>query len=134
MSAHLERRRLILLNGVRVEHPVDGTACADLEVNVSTNGTTAVNVFGSKGAPFAGKITNFETTALDTTAGNITLKINSNTVATIAKGVTAGGIGGITAALTTINFNPGDAVTIVSSSAGNALCWIAYQVADASKE
>ncbi len=128
MSAHLHKRKLILQDGVRVEHPVDGTSCADLELNVSTNGTTAVNVFGPNGAPFKGKITNFETTALDTTAGNITLKINGNTVATIAKGTTAGGINGIGAALTTVNFNPGDSVTIVSSSAGNALCWIAYQV------
>jgi hypothetical protein len=126
MSAHIHHRRLVLLDAVRVEHPVDGTNCADLEINVSTNGTTAVNVFGSKGAPFAGTITNFEVTALDTTAGNITLKINSNTVATIAKGTSAGGITGIGAALTTVAFNPGDAVTLVSSSAGNALCWIAF--------
>jgi len=134
MSAHIENRRLVLRNGVRVEHPVDGTSCADLELNVSTNGTTPVNIFGPKGAPFAGTITNFETTALDTTAGNITLKINGNTVATIAKGVTAGGITGISAALSGNTFNPGDSVTIVSSSAGNALCWIAYQPASAQKE
>ncbi len=126
MSVHIENRKFVARNGLRVEHPVDGTNCADLEINVSTNGTIAVNVFGPNGAPFAGTITNFETTALDTTAGNITLKINGNTVGTIAKGTVAGGITGLSSALTTKNFNPGDSVTLVSSSAGNSLCWIAY--------
>ena len=122
----LESLQWIFRGGIRLEHPVDASLIAHQEINVSTNGTTAVNVFGPKGAPFKGTITTYELTALDTTAGNITLAVNGNVVSTIAKGVTAGGLGGPTAALANVSFNPGDKVTIVSSSAGNALCWIAY--------
>ena len=122
----LEQLQYIFRNGFRIEHPIDASVVAHHEINVSTNGTTPVNVFGKSGAPFRGTLTNFETSGLDTTAGNVILKVNGNTVATIAKGTVAGGTAGVPSALANVNFNPGDSVTVVSSSAGNALCWIAY--------
>jgi hypothetical protein len=125
MSVHVENRKLVLRAGVRSEHPIDGTLVAENIIETTTNGTTAVNVFGSKGAPFSGTITGVFVIALDTTAGNITPKVNSNTVVTIAKGTTAGVlVGGVTLANT--SFNPGDTVQVVSSSAGNAQVFITY--------
>lgn len=122
----LESLQWIFRGGFRQEHPIDATVVAHQETNVSTNGTTVVNVFGPKSAPFKGTITNFDVSALDTTAGNITLAVNGSVVSVIAKGAVAGAPGGPTSALTNATFNPGDKVTLVSSSAGNALCWIAY--------
>jgi hypothetical protein len=115
----LESLQFLFRSGLRQEHPVDATLVAHSSIDVATNGTTAVNVFGPKGAPFKGTIKEVYSNALDTTAGNISLKINSNTVVTIAKGATAGVlVGG--GALSTASFNPGDVVTLVSSSAGNS--------------
>lgn len=128
MAMHLEQRRLVLRAGMRLEHPVDASIVADNVRIVSTNGTTAVNVFGAQGAPFAGTITGAYSNALDTTAGNITLKTKTNSVVVIAKGTTAGVIVG-NGALSNTTFAPGDVVTIVSSSAGNSQMQIFYTVA-----
>ena len=127
MPAHIENRRLVLRSGARFEHPFDGSVVADNTKVSATNGTTVVNVFGSQGAPFAMTITDFEVNSLDTTAGNISLKVNGNVVATIAKGTTAGVYTG-SGALSNTTVNQGDAVTLVSSSAGNARSYITYTV------
>jgi len=118
-------RQLILSKGLRIEHPVDTTIAAHNAVIKDTNGTTAVNVFGANGAPANLTITSVDVIALDTTAGNITPKVNGNTVVTIAKGTASGAlVGGVTLANTTVK--AGDAVTILSSSAGNARVRIHY--------
>lgn len=127
MAIRLEQRRLVLRAGMRSEHPVDATIVADQMITASTNGTTAVNVFGTKGAPFKGTITGVFVISQDTTAGNITPKVAGSTVVTIAKGTTSGAlVGGVSLANTA--FNPGDTVQVVSSSAGNAQVYINYQV------
>lgn len=82
-------------------------------VAVSTNGTPVVNVFGTT-APFNGTITDIVTTALDGTAGNITTKVGSDTVAVIAKGTSTGGQVGATT-LSNASFVAGDVVTVESS-------------------
>ena len=112
-------------NAFRMEHPIDFSIVGDNEHVVATNGTTTVNVFGAKGAPFTGTITDFTALALDTTAGNITLAVNGNTVAVIAKGSTAGVVTGA-GALSNTTFHLGDTVTLVSSSAGNARAHIYF--------
>ena len=87
---------------------------------VNTNGTTPVNVFGTLGgAPSKFTVTAVISLALDTTAGNIVLSQKTNTVATIAKGVTAGVLVGATSLANTV-YAAGDACTVVSSTAGNS--------------
>ncbi len=86
-----------------------------------TNGTTPVHVFGGNNvAPAPFLIVAMRVTSLDTTAANISLKNGSSTVATIAKGTVAGVITGATS-IANNNVTPGTDVTVVSSSAGNAL-------------
>lgn len=93
-----------------------------------TNGTTAVNIFGTGGAPCALTITSVTSTALDTTAGNITVQQAANTVVTIAKGTTAGAlVGGVTLANAT--YAAADVATVLSSSAGNSRVMITWQLA-----
>lgn len=88
----------------------------------TTNGTNVVNVSpagndGATPAPF--QIAFIYLVSLDTTAGNITIKNNASTVATIAKGTVAGAfVPALSAA--NVTFNPGDVLSIVSSTAGNA--------------
>ena len=92
-----------------------------------TNGTTNVNVFTSAGAPFRFTITGVFLTSKDTTAGNITVLHNLDTVCTIAKGTTAGVMVGATS-LTSTTVNKGDLIQIDSSSAGNATVYITFTI------
>ena len=94
---------------------------------VETNGTTAVDVFGTGGAPANLTVKAVTSVALDTTAGNITPKNAGSTICTIAKGTTTGlTIRGTSLANTAIK--EGASVTVVSSSAGNSLVtiWFTY--------
>lgn len=86
----------------------------------STNGTTAVSLFGSAGLSGSATIQAVTVMALDTTAGNITVENPAGTVvATVAKGTTAGVLtGAVTLANTAVAI--GTNVIIKSSSAGNA--------------
>ena len=99
---------------------------------VSTNGTTKVNVFGTTN-PFGGTITNVKTVAQDATAGFITLTKNdtgsaSNIAANIIKGTSVGGVAGT--AMSATAFAYGGTMTVVSSSAGNALVEIDFIIND----
>ena len=97
-------------------------------IAIATNGTTPVDVFGSGGAPVALTVTNVVSNAQDTTAGNISLSQAANTVVTIAKGTTAGAlVGGVSLAHTT--YAAADACQVVSSSAGNSIVQITFQIA-----
>lgn len=125
MSVRVENRKLVVRGGLKFEHPIDASTVGGILRRVQTTGTTAVNVFGSNGAPFALTIGGAFLISQDTTAGNITLKVNGNTVATIAKGTTSGAmVGAVSLSNTTVA--AGDAVTVVSSSAGNAEVIITY--------
>lgn len=128
MSTRIENRKLVTKSGLRQEHPVDNSLVTDHVKIVSTNGTTAVNVFGSKGAPYNITITGFVVGAKDTTAGNIALKQGSTTIASVAKGTTTGALTVEEAALASASITAGTVVTVESSSAGNALCIITYTV------
>src|ERR1041384_1982094 len=128
MSVRVERRKLVTQGGIRQEHPVDQSLVADQTKVVSTNGTTAGNVFGTNGAPVNITITGFVIGSKDTTAGNIALKQGSTTIASVAKGTTLGAMSFEEAALSSPSIPAGTAVTVVSSSAGNALCIITYTV------
>jgi hypothetical protein len=97
-------------------------------VAVNTNGTTPVNVFGAGGAPVALTITSITSTALDTTTGNIITKQAANTVATIAKGATAGALVGAVS-LANATYAAADVCTVESSSAGNSTVLITFTVA-----
>lgn len=129
MSTRVENRKLVTRAGIKQEHPIDTADIADTLVQASTNGTTAVNVFGSKGAPFDLIITGFFVGAKDTTAGNITLANAGATVAQVAKGTTAGVMVFEDTALANTTVRAGAAVTIVSSSAGNTQAFITYRPA-----
>lgn len=92
-----------------------------------TNGTSAVNIFSSAGAPVAMKITGILIVARDTTAGNITVQQAANTVTTLAKGTSTGvAVGGGT--LANVTYAAGDVATVLSSSAGNADVFITWQL------
>lgn len=93
---------------------------------VSTNGTTAVNVFGTTGCPFPSlTLVGAFVTSKDVTAGNIVIKHAAGTVATIAKGTSIGvAVGPATLANATVT--KGGLVTIESSSAGDAFVYLFY--------
>lgn len=95
-------------------------------IAVDTDGTTAVNVFGSKGVPADLTVTAVVSIALDTTAGNITLTGDGNTIATIAKGTTSGTLVGATS-LADTSVEQGDTITVVSSSEGNSTVLVYYK-------
>lgn len=97
-------------------------------VAVNTNGVTPVTVFGAGGAPAVLTVTSVTTTALDTTAGNITLNNAASAVSTIAKSATAGALVG-NGALANATLALGGACTVVSSSAGNATVIITFTTA-----
>lgn len=88
---------------------------------VETNGTTVVSPFFSNGnaTPMNFEIASITIVSLDTTAGTITVKNNSNTVSTFPKGTTAGLVVG-PVSIANRDFLAGDTLTVVSSSAGNA--------------
>jgi hypothetical protein len=95
----------------------------------NTNGTTAVDVFGSGGAPRALVITDVILTALDTTAGNIIVTNAGATVCTIAKGTTDTALVG-QSALANVSVAKNAAVQVDSSSAGDAAVKIFYQTTE----
>lgn len=128
MSVRLENRKFVTRAGQRHEHPVDASLIADHVKVISTNGTTAVNVFGANGAPVNITITGFIICSKDTTAGNIALKQGSTSIASVAKGTTLGFVTFEEAALASPAIAPGTAVTVVSSSSGNAQCFVFYTV------
>lgn len=96
-------------------------------VAADTNGTTPVDVIAAT-VPFACTITGVYLISEDTTAGNITLADTAGTVATIAKGTSAGVMVGATS-LANTSVALGDTLTIVSSSAGNARVFITFTTA-----
>lgn len=93
----------------------------------TTNGTTAVSVFGSTGPGYAITIVGITIVSLDTTAGNITVENPASTVvATIAKGTVAGVVIGATTLANTAVAATSDLI-VDSSTAGNARVTIMYQ-------
>lgn len=97
-------------------------------VTTSTNGTTAVNVFGAGGAPTALTLTGAYVVSKDTTAGNITVKQAANTVCTIAKGTAASALVGATILANTA-YAASDVCTVESSAAaGNAFVMLTFTV------
>lgn len=98
-------------------------------VAADTNGTTAVPVFPTGGAPCALTITGVYLVSQDTTAGNITVENPASTVVcTIAKGATSGALVGATT-LSNTTVAEGAVVVVDSSSAGNARVFITFTVA-----
>jgi hypothetical protein len=93
-----------------------------------TTGTTAVPVFGDNGAKADLTITGAFLTALDTTAGTISVINNRITIATMAKGTTAGVMVGATnlSTGTLATYTRGNPLTIVSSSVGNAIVYLVF--------
>jgi len=97
-------------------------------VAVDTNSTTPVNVFGAGGAPVDLVVTSVVAIAKDTTASDIVLKQAANTVATIAKSVTAGLLVGATT-LENNTYTAGDVCTVESSGTGEATVVITFTTA-----
>lgn len=91
----------------------------------ATTGTTAVHIFGAKEGQFNAVITGMFLISNDTTAGNITLTNNGNTVATIAKGTSAGVLVGATS-VANVNYSIPNSLTVVSSSVGNATVFVTF--------
>lgn len=96
-------------------------------VAVSTNGTTAVNVFGVSGLQYSFTITSVVVLSLDTTAANITISNNGSTVASVAKGTVAGVLTGAPS-LSYVNYKSGEPFTVVSSSTGNAIVFVYFNI------
>lgn len=87
----------------------------------TTSGTTAQQFVDSGGCPVVGVIVDVTATALDTNAGNITVKNTTDTVCAFAKSTTAGVVTGATT-LTTPQMAVGDTLTVESSTTnGNAI-------------
>lgn len=92
----------------------------------TTDGTTAVSVFGAAGPGYAITIVGIMLVSLDTTAGNITVENPASTVvATIAKGTVAGVVVGATTLANTAVAATSNLI-VDSSSAGNARVSITY--------
>lgn len=98
-------------------------------VVVDTNGTTAVNVFSSSGAPCALTITGITGIAQDTNAANITLTNGTSTVSTFAKSTTLGAVTGEDGDLTYSSVTASNTLTVVSNATnGDARCTITFTV------
>lgn len=98
-------------------------------IAADTNGTTAVPVFPTGGAPCALTITGVYLVSQDTTTGNITVENPASTVVcTIAKGATSGALVGATT-LSNTSVAEGTVVVVDSSSAGNARVFVTFTVA-----
>jgi hypothetical protein len=92
-----------------------------------TTGTTAVNVFGTGGAPHGMTVTSVIAVAQDTNAGNMVLKNGTNTVASFAKSTTAGVVTGEDGALANTSVTAADTCTVESSSTnGNGMVIIGF--------
>ena len=95
-------------------------------VAVTTNGTTAVNVFSSAGAPCAMTITGVIAVAKDTIAGNISITNGTLTVCSFAKSATAGIVTGEDGTIDNAAVTALDTLTVVNSGTGNCHVWIAF--------
>lgn len=104
--------------------PTNDAITVPVTVSRITTGTTPVNVLAATN-PFAGTIRSIYINSLDTTAGNIVIKTTAGTVATIAKGTTAGALVS-SGTLANTSFTKGGILTIESSTAGNAAVFITY--------
>jgi hypothetical protein len=125
MSQSKVFNRALVSKGHRVVN-AGNLNCVHYQIVALTNGTTSVNVFGTNGAPAPITIQGVYLISNDTTAGNITVAVPTGTVATIAKGTVAGVLVGGTTPITYNTAKENDAVTIVSSSGGNASVVIIY--------
>jgi hypothetical protein len=97
-----------------------------MTVTCLTNGTTAVDIFGNNTFyPFT--ILSAAVICNDATAGNITIKNGTSTVATIAKGIVAGVMTGASSLSNTL-VGRNTLFTAVSSSAGNAFVIINFKI------
>jgi hypothetical protein len=99
---------------------------------VRTNGTTKVNVFGTTNG-ISGTILGVKTIAQDATGGFITLTKNdtgteAGIASNIVKGTTVGGVAGT--AFSATAFAATGTMTVVSSSAGNAVVEIDFIMSD----
>lgn len=101
------------------------TAPQTFIVATDTTGTTTVPIFGAGGMPYNFTITGVFLISKDTTAGNVFVNNKGALVATIAKGATAGALVGASSIANT-SYSMGSALTIVSSSAGNATVFVTY--------
>jgi hypothetical protein len=106
-------------------YPVPALKQVPFVIAVLTNGTTAVNVFDAGGAPVNMTITGFLIVPLATAANTLTLAAGANTIDT-AVGATAGvPVGDIAAPVAAYkNVVAGTALTVVGSSANNAIAYI----------
>jgi hypothetical protein len=95
----------------------------------TTSGTNVIYAFSNsitvQNSPFNLTVVSISIISNDTTAGNITIKNGASTIATVAKGTVSGAITGATSLANTI-IAKGSALTVVSSSAGNAQILITY--------
>lgn len=122
-----EQNDMVLASGGFIKGNNMVTETGYFSVAKSTNGTSSVNVFSST-VPFDCAITGVFLISKDTTAGNITLASTVGTVATIAKGTTAGAMVGATS-LANTTVTAGNTLTIVSSSAGDAQVFVTFTTA-----
>lgn len=113
------------IDSARVQFSNLSNAPAYFCVAKTTTGTTAVNIFGTGGANFSFTITGVFLISNDTTAGNISIYNSSATVATIAKGTTAGAMVGATS-LSNTTYSKGSSFTGLSTSSGNATLFITF--------
>jgi len=109
-----------------VDHPSPYSIRHYGAVAVTTNGTTAVNIFSALGAPCALNITGVMAVAKDTIAGNISITNGTNTVVSFAKSTTAGIVTGEDGTIDNPQVTSADTLTVVSSSTGDAHVWIAF--------
>lgn len=94
-----------------------------------TTGTTAVNVFGTGGAPCNLTLTSLLAIAVDTVAANIILTNGTDAVGTLAKSETANAVTGLETMGTYTSVTAADTVTIESSATnGQGLCVIGFTV------
>lgn len=118
---------VVAIGNAKVSGAKMTTTVGYFQVAKDTTNTTPVNVFGAT-VPFACTITGVYVISKDTTAGNITVADTAGTVATIAKGTSAGVMVGATS-LANTSVSAGNTLTIVSSSAGEATVFITFTVA-----
>jgi len=100
-------------------YPIPALLRVPFAVCVTSNGTTAVNVWSADGAPANLWIDEVYANSQDAIAGNMTLYNASSTICTIAKVTTAGTITGATT-LTFASVASGAGMTINGSGTGQA--------------
>ncbi len=88
-------------------------------VTKQTNGTTAVHIFDSNGAPADLQITEVFANALDTIASTITLTGGASTICAIAKGTTLSAIVPATT-LSNVSVAAGSTLSMVGDGTGDA--------------